>query len=84
LTSAIAGFAVEQAQMAAQKLSQPLVPNVSGAVTDDADSVSNQQNLIGSFDALMKKLGVLIKVGDEVAHVCSSYLIARSELIILK
>ena len=83
-TSAVAGTAVEQAQMAAQKLSQPLIPNVSGAVTNTANAVSNQQNLITLFDALMKKLGVLVKVGDEVAKVCSSYLIVRSELIILK
>ena len=74
LTSAVAGTAVEQAQAAAQQLSQPLVTNVSGAVTNGANAVSNQQNLIASFDALMKKLGVLVKVGDEVAKVCSSYL----------
>jgi hypothetical protein len=57
-TSAVAGTAMEQAQTAAQKLSQPLVTSVSDAVTNTADAVSNQQNLITSFDALMKKLGV--------------------------
>ena len=70
--------------MAAQKLSQPLIANMSDAVTDADDAVLNQQNLITSFDALMKKLGVLVKVGYEVAKVCSSYLIVRSELIILQ
>jgi len=32
--------------------------------------MSNQQNAITSFVALMKKLGVLVKVGDEVAKPC--------------
>jgi hypothetical protein len=36
------------------------------------NAVANQQNLIAAFDAVMKKLGVLVKVGDEVAKVCSS------------
>jgi outer membrane receptor for monomeric catechols len=63
---------VEKAQTAAQKLTQPLVANVPDTVTNAASAVSNQQNLITSFDALMEKLGVLVKVGDEVAKVCSS------------
>jgi hypothetical protein len=71
-TSAIAGAALEQAQTAAQKLSEPLVANVSDVVTNAANAVSNQQNLITSFDALMMKLGVLVTIGDEVAKVCSS------------
>jgi hypothetical protein len=36
------------------------------------NAVANQENLIAAFDAVMKKLGVLVKVGDEVAKVCSS------------
>jgi len=65
---------VEQVQTAAQKLSQPVVSNLSDAVTNATNAISNQQNLIISFDALMKKLGVLVKVGDEVAkiHPCVS------------
>lgn len=70
-TSAVAGDGVEQAQTSSQRLSQPLVANVSDAVTNAPSAVSNQQNLIASLDALMKKLGVLVKVGDEVARVCS-------------
>ena len=65
--SAVAGTAMERAQTVAQKLSQPLVANADNVV-------SNQQNLITSFNALMKKLGVLVKVGDEVAKVYSSHL----------
>jgi hypothetical protein len=71
-TSAVAGTAVEQAQTAAQNLLEPLVAKVSDVVTDAANAVSNQQNLITSFDALMKKVGILVKVGDEVAKVGSS------------
>jgi len=43
---AVAGSAVEQAQTSAQSLSQPLVANVSDAVTNAANAVSNQQKLI--------------------------------------
>ena len=68
-TSTVAGDAVEQAQASAQKLIGPVVV---AAVSDISDTVSNQQNLIAPFEALMKKLGVLVKIGDEVAKVCSS------------
>jgi hypothetical protein len=84
LTSAVAGTVVEQAQTSAQKLSQPLVATVSDAVTNTANAVSNQQKLITSFDVLMKKLGLLIKVGDEVTKVFSSVssrLLDRPKLI---
>jgi hypothetical protein len=70
--SAIAGTTMEQAQTVAQKLSEPLVANVSDVVTNATNAVSNQQNLIILFNALMKKLGVLVKVRDEVTKVCSS------------
>jgi hypothetical protein len=62
---------MEQAHTVTQNFSQPLVANVSGAVNNAANAVSNQQNLVTVFDGLMKKLGVLVKVGDEVAKVCS-------------
>jgi hypothetical protein len=50
--------------------SQPLVANMSDTVTNADHAVSDQQNLIASFDALMKKLEVLVEVG--VARVCFS------------
>jgi hypothetical protein len=53
--------------MSARRLTGPVVINASGALTNIYNTASNQQNLIKSFDALMKKLGVLVKVGDEVA-----------------
>jgi hypothetical protein len=52
-------------------LPQPLVGNVVDTLTNVSNALSNQQNLVASFDALMKKLGVLVKVGDEVAKVRS-------------
>jgi len=70
--SAVVGDAVEQAQTSAPKLLQPLVAYASNVVTNAANAVSNQQNLITPFEALMNKLGVLVKIGDEVAKVCSS------------
>ena len=63
---------MEQAQTAVQKLSEPLISNVSDVVTNAANAVSNQQDLITSFDAVMKKLGVLVAIGDEVTKVCFS------------
>jgi len=72
-TSAVAGGAVEQAQASAQKLLGPVVvADVSDAITNAVNAVSNQQTLITPFEALMDKLGVLVKIGDEIAKVCSS------------
>ena len=47
--------------MDAQKLSQPIVVNSSDALTNISNAVSNQRNIVTSFDVLMK---VLVKVGD--------------------
>ena len=71
-TSAVAGDALEQAQTFAQKLSQPLVANVSDALTNVSDTLSNQQKLVTSFSSLMKKFEPLIWIADEVAKVRSS------------
>ena len=68
-TSIVAGDAVEQAQTSAQGLAPSLATKVSDAVTNISDTWTNQQNLVVLFDSLMKKLGVLVKVGDEVAKV---------------
>jgi hypothetical protein len=72
--SAVAGTVVEQAQTAARKLSHSLVvAKVSDAVTNAADAALNQQNLITSFDALMKKLGVVVNAGDELRRFALQY-----------
>ena len=68
--STVAGDVVEQAQMFAQKLSQPLVSNAS-------DTLSNQQKLVTSFNALMKRFEPLVKIADEVAQVRSSPLLHK-------
>ena len=68
-TSIVAGDAVEQAQTSAQGLAPPLVTKVSDAVTNISVTWTNQQNLVVLFDSLLQKLGVLVKVGDEVAKV---------------
>ena len=69
--SAVAGDAIKQAQSSAGQLLQPLVANVSDAVTNISDTLANQQNLVTSFDVLMKLFVPLVKIGDEVAKVCS-------------
>ena len=71
-TFAVAGDALEQAHMFAQKLSQPLASKVSDALTNMSDTLSNQQKLVTSFNGLMKKFEPLIKIADEVAKVRSS------------
>jgi hypothetical protein len=57
---------------------------VSDTFTTITDTMSNQQNLITSFSSLMMKLEPLIKIGDEVAKVCSLriFCIGQSELSI--
>ena len=69
--SAVAGDAVEQAQTSSRKLSQPLVSNVSGAFASISDTLSHQQKLVTSFDALLMQVRPLVKIGDEISKVCS-------------
>jgi hypothetical protein len=70
--SVIAGGAVEQAQTTTQKLAEPFVANATNALATISDTVSNQQNLMTLSEALLQKVGVLVKIGDEVAKVWSS------------
>ncbi|KIM80170.1 hypothetical protein PILCRDRAFT_9732 [Piloderma croceum F 1598] len=68
--SAVAGTAVEQAQLAGEKLSQPLLVNtMANAVTDLTNTASNQQNLVTSFGCLVDKVRILLTVGDEIAKI---------------
>jgi hypothetical protein len=69
VTSTISGGTVEQAQASVQMLLQPLITNMVDTLMYVSNTLPNQQNLIALFDALMKKLGVLVKVRDEVAKV---------------
>jgi hypothetical protein len=66
-----AASATAQAQVAEQKLSPPLVVNVSEAVTSVTNTVSTQMDLVTSMGSLLAKVDVLVKLGDEVAKVCS-------------
>jgi len=61
--------------MDAQKLSQPIVVNSSDALTNISNAVSNQRNIVTSFDVLMK---VLVKVGDEVAKI-NTYMVKAQQ-----
>jgi hypothetical protein len=68
--SAVAGTAVEQAQLSGKKLPQPLVVNtMANIVTELTNTALNQQNLVKSFGSLLDKVGILLTVGDEVAKV---------------
>jgi hypothetical protein len=69
LTPVIAGCAVEQAHAMPHDLTQPFVVDAANALATISDTVSNQQNLITTFDGLMNKLGILVRIGDEVAKV---------------
>jgi hypothetical protein len=70
----VAGDAKEQAETSAKKLSHPLVSDVSGALTNISDTLSDQQKLVASFNALMKKFEPLIKIADQVAKVRFFYI----------
>jgi hypothetical protein len=69
--SAVAGDALEQATTFSQKLSQPLVSNASDAAINISDTLSHQQKLITSFNAVLGQFKPLVKIGDEIAKVCS-------------
>ena len=71
LISAVAGNALEQAKTFSQKLSQPLVSNVSDAFINISDTLSHQQKLITSFNAVLGQFKPLVKIGDEISKVCS-------------
>ena len=71
-TLVVAGDAKEQAEGSAKKLSQPLVSDVTGTLTNIFDTLSDQQKPVASFNSLMKKFEPLIKIADEVAKVRSS------------
>ena len=70
-TSAVAGDTLERAKTSAKEFSQPLISKMSDAFIDTSDTISNQKNLVASFDTLMKKFEPLVKIGDEVAKVRS-------------
>jgi hypothetical protein len=71
--SDLAGDSVEHARTAAQKLSSPPMVNAADGVTDSAGTVSNQMGLVTSWGSLLGKVEILVKIGDEVAKVCLSY-----------
>ncbi|KAF8716599.1 hypothetical protein AX14_012292 [Amanita brunnescens Koide BX004] len=55
--------------MSANELSQPLISNLSDAVTNISDTASNQQDLVTSFSGLMNKLTPLVKIGVQVGKI---------------
>ena len=59
--SVIANGAAEETKISVQKASQLAVP-----------TLSDQQKLAMSFNTLMAKLKILVKVGDAVTKVCFS------------
>jgi hypothetical protein len=75
--SAFADDAMEQAQSA--KFPQPLDSHV-------FDALSDQQSLVTSFESVLKLIKPLVKIGDEIAKVCSLVFscIGRSEVMIFQ
>jgi hypothetical protein len=70
---AVANDVMEQAQ--SSKFPQPLDSHV-------FDALSDQQSLVTSFGTVLELIKPLVKIGDEVAKVCSLvFSIGRSELI---
>ena len=51
--SAVAGDALKQVQTSKQKLSEPFVSKASDALPNASDTLSNQQNLLTSFNSLI-------------------------------
>jgi hypothetical protein len=72
--STVADDVMEQTQSA--QLSRPLDSHV-------FDALSDQQSLVTSFGAVLKLIEPLVKIGDEIAKVCSPiFSIGRSEPMI--
>ncbi|KIL54776.1 hypothetical protein M378DRAFT_174052 [Amanita muscaria Koide BX008] len=67
-TSAISR-AVEQAQTSEQQLSPPRLAKMADAVTSLANTASNQTDLVISFNCLLDKVAILVKIGDGVAKI---------------
>jgi hypothetical protein len=61
---------LERARALEQSLSRPKITQVSGATTSLADAASNQADLATSLGFVLDKIGILVKLGDEVAKVC--------------
>ena len=76
--SAIAGNVVDQAETFARNLSQRPVADISDAVTNLPNTISTETNLVTIFNSLLSKVGILVKVGDEVAKVCPALLSSLS------
>lgn len=55
------------------KLTSPGPTSVTDAMSAAGDAVTSlaQSNLVGSLETLLDKLGVLVKIGDEIAKVCT-------------
>jgi hypothetical protein len=69
-TSVIAGGVNEQTQSPAQNLSQPLITDTSDIITDLANAISINSNLVTSFGSLLGKIGILDKAADDAPQVC--------------
>jgi hypothetical protein len=69
-SGSIVADVVEQARSAEQSLSPPLIARITDAATSHFNTVSNQADLVTSFGSLLDKVGILVKLGDEVAKVC--------------
>ena len=81
-TSSVAGDALERAKKSAKEFSQPLISKMSDALTNTSTTISNQDNLVASFDTLMKKFEPWVKIGDEVAKVRSFGIFPFIDLIV--
>ena len=81
LTPVIAGCAVEEAHAMAHGLTKPFVADAADALAAISGTVSNQQNLITTFDGLMNKLRILVKIGDEVSKVGFRYLLDNCTIL---
>ena len=67
-STSIIAEVIEQAHMLEQTLSLPNITHLSDTTTNVADAVSSQTNLATSLSSLMDKVGVLVKLGDEISQ----------------
>lgn len=60
---------MKRARAAEQALSPPEITVFTDATTSLANTITNQVNLTTSLSSLLDKVGILVKLGDEVAKV---------------
>lgn len=80
--STLGRAAVEEAKHADQTLPpSKTISLVTDKVNSATDAASNQSDLVASFNSLLTKVDILVKIGDQIAKVDFSYATLLAEVL---